>query len=82
MIQTDEHKGMKEFTASDKHFLYCDEHQGLVPIKDIDFSTGEITGHEFPECKLHPHATYKVYSTEQVKKKFGFTMFEDRGHLR
>ncbi len=73
---------MEKFMNSDKHFLYCHEHQGIVSLEDIDFETGELTGHDFPECKIHPDATYEVFSINQIKEKFGFTMFENRNHLQ
>ena len=65
-----------------KWFLYCHDHGGLVSAKNIEFCEGELTGQDFPNCKIHPHATLEVYNEEQIYNKFGFTMFEDREHLK
>lgn len=75
---------IKKMTFEEKDmYLYCEEHEGIVNVKDIDFDKGEITGFDFPICKLHPKAILHVYkfNEEEFRKNFTFKMFENRKHL-
>lgn len=72
----------REYIQSEMHFLYCEGHDGLVKTKHTGFEEGELTGLDFPMCEKHPHALYRVYSLEQVKRLFGFKMFENREKLK
>ena len=78
----DERDEIREFQQSEKHFLFCEDHDGIVKSKNLEFEKGELTGLDFPICEKHPHAILHTYSLEQVKKRFGFKMFENREELR